>query len=301
MTLSVFTATAQLAQNNAQTYYKKFKVFFADDICTELLPEYQAMNDDELLQVMKERMGEEVPQQLADIALKVKNDNWEKREKEFRVTTVKPYSNPNNWKYYLNVRKYSELQNPTGITGNGGYVLIFVGEELSEDLILECGYVSENQAYTWMSRDLSSGLNVINMPKYDNEDESTMLFLGYNVDTDTTATSKKLSDYPEIPIHIEGGYVNGYFDLSRHTDADWREMLENNFKHYSVQVLGERVMYHMELANIKRACPNTITDAIRWWDQCVTWQHELMGVDKYYDRWSFGQRFFTRIDSVGVA
>jgi hypothetical protein len=51
-------------------------------------------------------------------------------------------------------------------------------------------------------------------------------------------------------------------------------------------VLGERVMFHMELKNVLAACPNTITDAIKWWDQCVKWQHELMGADKYYDRWN---------------
>jgi hypothetical protein len=113
-----------------------------------------------------------------------------------------------------------------------------------------------------------------------------MLFIQYYVDTDSSATSKKLADYPNVPIHIEGGYVNGYFDLSRHTDEDWRDMTQNMMKHYSVQVLGERVMFHMELANVLKACPNTITDAIKWWDECVKWQHELMGADKYYDRWN---------------
>ncbi len=287
MVISVLNVTAQMATNNAQSYYDKFKLFFNDDICTELKQEYQALGDEELVIVLEEGMAPyELPEQFKEIALKVKNESWEKREKEFRITKAKPYSDPSDWKYYLNVRKYSNLQNPTGITGNGGSLLIFVGEELSEDLTLKCCFVSDNQAYYWNSRDLFSGLNMINLPKYDNSEESTMVFLEYNVKTDTTATSKKIADFPEIPIHIEGGYVNGYFDKNRHTDEDWRDMLANNFKHYSVQVLGDRVMYHMELENIKKACPQTITDAINWWDDCVAWQHELMGVEKYYDRWN---------------
>jgi hypothetical protein len=149
---------------------------------------------------------------------------------------------------------------------------------------MELAPVAGNMPRPLMTNVLTSGLNVVKIP--DTEGDDRMLFIQYYVDTDSSATSKKLADYPNVPIHIEGGYVNGYFDLSRHTDEDWRDMTQNMMKHYSVQVLGERVLFHMELANVLKACPNTITDAIKWWDECVKWQHELMGADKYYDRWN---------------
>lgn len=272
-------ANAQLTTNNAQRYYAEFKNYFVDDICTELKVPYSAMTDDQLRTTMSA-----MPEELVNIALKVKNNAWEEREKEFRVFEAKPYSNSYNWKYLMNVRQYSELQNPTGISADNEYVLIFVGSELPDSIWMELSPVAGNMTRPLMTNVLQSGLNVVKIP--DTEGDDRMLFIQYYVDTDSSATSKKLADYPNVPIHIEGGYVNGYFDLSRHTDEDWRYMTQNMMKHYSVQVLGEKVMFHMELKNVLAACPNTITDAIKWWDQCVKWQHELMGADKYYDRWN---------------
>ncbi len=279
MLLVSLVANAQLAPNNAQRYYAEFKNYFVDDICTELAVPYSAMTDEQLRTTMSA-----MPEELVNIALKVKNNAWGKREKEFRVFEAKPYSNSYNWKYLMNVRQYSELQNPTGISADNEYLLIFVGSELPDSIWMELSPVAGNMTRPLMTNVLQSGLNMVKIP--DTEGDDRMLFIQYYVDTDSSATSKKLADYPNVPIHIEGGYVNGYFDLSRHTDEDWRDMTQNMMKHYSVQVLGERVMFHMELKNVLNACPNTITDAIRWWDECVKWQHELMGADKYYDRWN---------------
>lgn len=283
--IALFLALPSMAQrptlttNNAQTHYKNFKEYFVDDICTELKVPYSAMTDDELLEVMSD-----IPEELANVALKVKNNTWEKREKEFRVFEAKPYSNSYNWKYMMNVRQYSELQNPTGISADNEFLLIFVGSELPDSIWMELSTVAGNMPRPLVTNVLQSGLNVVKIP--DTEGDDRMLFIQYYVDTDSSATSKKLADYPNVPIHIEGGYVNGYFDLARHTDEDWRDMTKNMMKHYSVQVLGERVMFQMKLENVLAACPNTITDAIKWWDECVKWQHELMGADKYYDRWN---------------
>ena len=278
--LGLPTMAQELTTNNAQRYYAEFKNYFTDDICTQLATPYSAMTDEQLQTTMSA-----MPQVLIDIALKAKNNAWAKREKEFRVFEAKPYSNSYNWKNYLNVRQYSNLQNPTGIMANNEYLYIFVGSELPDSIWIELNQVSGNMAYPLMSRVLHPGLNAVKISESEPGDEK-MMFIQYYVDTDSSATSKKLADYPNVPIHIEGGYVNGYFDKSRHTDEDWRDMLANHFKHYSVQVLGDRIMYQMELNNIKKACPNTITDAINWWDEMVSWQHELMGVDKYYDRWN---------------
>lgn len=272
-------ANAQLTSSNAQRYYAEFKGYFTDDVCTELAVPYSAMTDDQLRTAMSA-----MPEELIDIALKVKNNTWEKREKEFRVFEAKPYSNSYKWKDYLNVRQYSELQNPTGITADNEYLLIFVGGELPDYIKMELNPVADNMPVPLMSYKLKSGLNVVKIP--DTEGEGRMMFIQYCVDTDTSATSKKLADYPNVPIHIEGGYVNGYFDLKRHTDEDWVDLTTNYMNYYSVQVLGERVMFHMELANVLKACPKTIVDAITWWDRCVAWQHELMGAEKYYDRWN---------------
>ena len=277
-------ANAQLNSNNAATNYAKFKKFFNDDICTELAMPYSAMTDDQL----REQMSD-IARELVDVAIKIKNDAWEKREKEFRIAKFKPHTNPMIWEDYMNVYTYSLMPAPTGITGNYEYVMIFVGDDVPDDVSLSVCKVVGNDGHGFSYNTIKKGLNVVQMP---GDTEARMLFLEYYVDTDTTATSKRLADYPEITLHIEGGHVNGYFDITKHDDAYWRELLADHkadsvaSSYTAIQVMGERVMFHMTRDQIAAVCPNTITDAIGWWDELVKRQHRLMGADKYYDRWN---------------
>ena len=275
-------AQTKLTKENVKTQYAIFKEIFTDGSCSELKLPYSAMTDEELMNYYGD-----LPKELMDIALKAKNNTWAPREKEFRVAKYEPYGNTYSWSVLLSTNPYAYLQRPTGISATtGDTLLIFVGDELPQGIMLKLLEVQDNQpftdAYTYdAEKYLTRGVNMVTVAQ-----EDAMLFIGYAASTDTTATSKRLSDYPDVTVHIEGGNVNGYFDARRHTDEDWRDMLANHFKHYSVQVRGERVIFQMAKNDIASVCPKTITDAIGWWDQCVAWQHELMGVDKYYDRWN---------------
>ena len=275
-------AQSTITPENAQGHYAEFKRYFTDGSCSELALPYSAMTDEQLLEVLGD-----TPKELVNIALKVKNNTWAPREKEFRVAKYEPYGNTYSWSVLLSTNPYAYLQRPTGISATtGDTLLIFVGDELPQGMMLKLLEVQDNQpftdAYTYdAEKYLTRGVNMVTVAQ-----EDAMLFIGYAASTDTTATSKRLSDYPDVTVHIEGGNVNGYFDARRHTDEDWRDMLANHFKHYSVQVRGERVIFQMAKEDIASVCPKTITDAIGWWDRCVAWQHELMGVDKYYDRWN---------------
>ena len=281
---ATLTANAQLNSGNAATNYAKFKKFFNDDICTELALPYSAMTDEQL----REQMGD-IAKELVDVAIKIKNDAWGKREKEYRIAKFKPHTNPMIWEDYMNVYTYSLMPVPTGITGNYEYVMIFVGDDVPDEVTLSVCKVAGNDGHGFSYNTIKKGLNVVQMP---GDTEARMLFLEYYVNTDTTATSKRLADYPEITLHFEGGHVNGYFDITKHDDAYWRELLADHAadsvasSYKAIQVMGERVMFHMTRNEIAAVCPNTITDAIGWWDELVKRQHRLMGADKYYDRWN---------------
>ena len=275
---------AQLSPSNATRYYNEFKKYFTDAICTEMASPYSAMTDDQLRTTMSS-----MPKELIDVALKVKNNSWAKNEKEFRVAKFKPHTNPMIWEDYMNVYTYSLMPSPTGITGNNEYIMIFVGDDVPEGVELAVNKVDGNNGHAFLYNSLKQGLNMIQMPDHT---EAYTLFIEYYVDTDTTATSKKLADFPEITLHFEGGHVNGYFDITKHDDAYWREMIAaqkadsiaNSYK--AVQVMGERVMFHMTRNELAAVCPNTITDVVNWWDDLVKFEHRLMGADKYYDRWN---------------
>ncbi|MBR5593657.1 MAG: M60 family metallopeptidase [Bacteroidaceae bacterium] len=275
---------AQLTTNNAQRYYAEFKHYFVDDICTELKVPYSAMTDEQLRTAMSA-----MPEELVNIALKVKNNAWGKNEKEFRIAKFKPQTDPVEWDDYLNVYTYSLMPCPAGIIGNKENIMIFVGGEVPSGVSLGVYKVAGNDGHGFLYNSLRAGLNVISMPE---DTEAKMLFIEYYAYTDTTETSKRLADYPEISMHFEGGHVNGYFDASKHDDAYWRELLAAHkadsvaSSYPAIQVVGERVMFHMTRNEIAAVCPNTITDAIGWWDELVKFEHKLMGADKYYDRWN---------------
>ena len=275
----------ELTQNNAQSWYAQYKDYFNDDVCSELKPDYKEMSDDDLRATMSN-----LPEKLIEFALKAKNNTWDGFEKDFRVQKFKPYSKSLNWAGYMNVYQYSELQNPTGIIGSNEYIYVFVSDEVPDSIWLSIGIVADNMSYSLMSYKVFPGLNMFKMP--DTGDEKRMMFLNYTVDTDTTATSKKLSDYPEVTLHIEGGHVCGYFDASRHDNDFWREMIERqqndpiSLAYKGIQVKGERVLFHMFRNSLVNACPNNIKEAIELWDETVRRQHRLMGAEQYYDRWN---------------
>ncbi len=255
---------------NAEKYDSILAGFFTDRACVELKAEYAAMSDDELKEAMKE-----LPEVIINTALKIKNDTWGKREKEFRISEYKPYANADEWHLILQANEYSYLSNPTGIYGRANEMLyIFVEGEIADGAFLGIQEIVNTET-SGIIDTLRVGLNIVPV----SYDKST-IFVRYDVNTHNSG--KMLADYPNIKIHIENGVVNGYWDKSRHTDEDWRDITQNLSTHHVIQVKGERVLYHMEKKWIaaENCCKNTITDAIGWWDNMLKWDHELLGWDK---------------------
>lgn len=268
-----------------QEWYEVYKVFFKDDVCSVLKDEYQKMSDEELQQ---ELSG--FPDKLIEFALKAKNNTWDSFEKDFRVQTFKPYSSSYKWAKYMNVYQYSDLQSPTGIIGCNEYIYVFVSENVPEDVFMYIDVVPDNSSYAFTDHSIKPGLNVFKLA--DTEGERRMMFLDYRVDTDTTATSKKLSDYPNVSLHIEGGHVYGYFDAARHDNAFWEKMLARQEKdsiaalYKGIQAKGEKVLFQMFRSSLLKGCPEKITEALELWDETIKRQHLLMGAEQYYDRWN---------------
>ena len=252
-------------------YNAALPTFFTDLTCTELLPDYAAMNDEELRSAMSA-----LPAALQDIALKVKNSAWGHREEEFRVQNYKAYSDADYWGEKLYTKKYSRINNPTGIYGKAGDVLyIFVGDDIPQGAKLEAEIVSGTSIQGEVKA-LKKGLNMVPVKK-----DFANLFIQY-VGTTTLTSEALITDFPELKIHVEEGVVNGYWNKSRHTDEDWVDMKNNLFTGDVVQVKGERIMFHMSRKYITECCPTTITDAIGWWDDMTQWQQDMLGIEDVY-------------------
>ncbi len=267
----------EIIDANKVQYYEILQKYFADDVCSELKDEYAAMSDEELTAEMSS-----LPTPLRDIVLKIKN-GWGEYEKEFRVASYKAHSKAYNWSSYLKTNPYSDLNNPTGIICNTNQPLIlFVDQSVSYPSVVTLSEASSDQTfYSKKETPLFKGINII-YPSVDNG----ILYITYKVETTRNETSKRLSEFPDIKIHIANGTLNGYFDKSRHTNDDWVKMRQSIMKHEIVQVKGEHTLFSMHLNQVAAVCPKNIYESIDWWDTIVRWEKELMGATKYADRWN---------------
>lgn len=275
-----FTAWAQSSSdliNNAARYYAEYKNLFKDEICTELKDAYNAMSEEQFLTYLGG-----YPQELVNLALKVKNNTWAEYEKDFRVADYKPYSPAYEWGMsYLKCNPYSDLNNPTGIAcKQGDIVLLFLDKQVKLPAKIGVTEVIGNSIYGSGETYLTKGMNVYVV----NRDCS--LFISYDVETNSSDDSPRLADYPDVRIHIEGGRVNGYFNKSRHTNEDWVKMLGSIMTDEIVNVKGDGVLFHMHRDRVAAVCPDNIYESIDWWDTIVQWQKELMGATQYADRWN---------------
>ena len=126
---------------------------------------------------------------------------------------------------------------------------------------------------------LTKGVNVVKIRK------AGLLFIDYEVDntTDGSAPFTELSSYPSLNIHIEGGAVNGCFDITRgHTNEDWEIMKDVLFKQYDyLQLRSGKQLYNMNRDLVIAACPEKMAGLLGLWDKIVTMEHNVMGLNEF--------------------
>ena len=246
--------------------------FFEDAACTQLKPEYQEMGDS-LLTVRMTEVG--MPEYMVNIALKVKNDTWAAYEQDFRIHSYKAYSDANYWNSKMMASGGSYMGNPTGIYAESAVdsLYVFVDEDVPGDATLYFAGCVENQLIgsATMGHRLEKGLNII---------EGTKNALYYIVYTaDTKSMKKTLSEWPEMKIHIEGGKVNGYYDVNRHATTDYRKIL-NASKLGRFTIRGAHSLYHLKTASYKEVFTTAtkMNKSIAWFDSVAVWEKNLMGM-----------------------
>ena len=213
----------------------------------------------------------------AQLARNLRDKAYTDYEKEFRVQEYQPYSDPLEWAEKLMTRKYTLLDNPTGISVKAGdEMLILVGDTYGQSISVQNvgeedagGYVQT--AASGDSYFLQTGVNKIKVQK------TGMLFVLYH--TDLASPGAK-----PIKIHIPlgCGEVAGYWDLKKHqTNAKYTELIgQSAYKYFCVR--GERMIFYFHRDKLKEAVPQDILSAITLWDDIVGWQHELMGIEDVF-------------------
>ena len=244
--------------------------FFEDAACTQLKPEYQAMTDEALTTALTEGG---MPEYMVNIALKVKNNSWAAYEQEFRIHSYKAYSDASYRNDKLWSRAASYMGNPTGILAQSysDRLYVFVDSDVPADATLYIAGIGVdkmiNSAKT--GQKLKKGLNILD------GDADKLYYILYTADT--KSMTKRVSEWPEIKIHIEGGKVEGYFDASRHTDADYKKLLAAA-THSAFVMKGKHTVLSIWTSILRKRYPNKIAKTVECTDSLSVWEKDLLGV-----------------------
>lgn len=244
------------------------ETFFEDAACTTLKATYQAMSDEELAQALSEAG---MPQFMTEIAQKLKNNSWAAYEQDFRIHSYKAYSDATYWNDKMKSTGGSYMGNPTGIyVKNIEPLYVFVDADVPEDATLYIAGCTDNNLITnaKTGKKLTKGLNIVDGQK------GALYYVVYTADT--RSKTKTLSQWPEMKIHIEGGTVNGYYDVARHSDQDYKALLKAA-THERFTVRGGQALFNFKTTTYRKVWPSTIDKSICWYDSLTVWEKELMG------------------------
>lgn len=239
--------------------------FFTDNSCTELKDDFNGLDDGQLRDTL-----DGLPSVLVDMAVKVKNDSWQKWEREFRVARYGAYSDAAYWANRLSLSAYGRQNNPTGILADKNEMLyVFVGSRIPSGSTLTIETCSTTGVQAAYSQKLSRGLNLVVVPE-----NNSQVYVNY-----LSANGREIADFDSIGIHIEGGRVNGYFSTARHSDADWEEMWSDGlFSGPVIDVKGSYVMMHMNSTLFRQNVGSRVHRIMDIWDGIVRDELDLMGL-----------------------
>lgn len=288
----------QSLTNNASLYTSKLALFFEDNACTQLKSTYTSKSDADLRSLMN---AEGLPTILQEMAVRIKNNQWNtystlanEYEKSFRIASYTPHSDPTQWARQNSLMKtnyiYSFLTSPTGITANKGETIcLFVDKNAPTGTTLEAELTTSNNT-TGRRITLQQGANFIYA------ENTEHIYIKYNI----TNTNLRIADLPPVTIHIENGRANGYFDVARHENKAWSDMLslkgagfmqDNEWRMKSKRYTYIFNLSEVELASTRgdfvyRGQDKGLKGVLMKWDDLCDQQLDFMSIERYEDRFN---------------
>ncbi|MFI3243123.1 MAG: M60 family metallopeptidase [Akkermansia sp.] len=207
-----------------------------------------------------------LPKLLQSIEADLKHNRY--KDKEFRIASYKAYSPAEAAADIRHINPLNKFDNPTGIYAKKGEMLyVFVGPSHGQTVSLASVKPYSMQASNYP---LFEGLNQIKIS------ETGLLYVMYHTDL-----SSKPQPQP-ITIHIpkDSGRVNGYFDIRRHNDQDWKKLIKNADAEV-FDILGRYSMMTLDTKALQKHSPNGITQSVRMWDESMRAIWRVQGFHKY--------------------
>lgn len=220
----------------------------------------------------------------------------------FRIATFQPVYSPEALGNLLHIGNgYSRYQHVTGIAlPTGRHIIVVEGLKEGTPLAVRVAelYAPDQGDKDWSLHSetfpLHNGINVI---------ERTSAWTGL-------AYMDYYFDHPEkenkIRVHFVTGQVNGYFDASKDSNADWDNLLRNAT--YPVfDAVGTNIQLAYPVADLQKYAAGKGRELIGVYQELVDRQQEIIGWKKYkrvpknkiFARVNYGYYMFR--DGLGVA
>ncbi len=213
--------------------------------------------------------------------------------KNFRTQIYEAYQPVKSLASQLKTSEYSQYENPTGIYFQPGDAIKVtvagnIGQETPSLLIMDFGPDGKGKKYY----PLKAGENTITA------DVPGLGYISYYSDNYKTA--------PKLKITIQGGKANGYFDVTKHTNQDWKKLLDEAVGPI-LDIKGRKIQLAYPVQALKEQCPDKGLELIRLYDRIVALEHNFMGLDKH--KRTPKNRMFARViwkgymyaDGIGAA
>ncbi|MCC8144985.1 MAG: M60 family metallopeptidase [Bacteroidales bacterium] len=172
----------------------------------------------------------------------------------------------------VRITTYSKYENPTGIYFSKGKHVVVVeniqnGKSVNL-LIPDYRYGAGGKSLKCKSFPLFNGINIIDVTEWDG--------LGY-----ISYFSSAPEEEQPVGIHFMKGYVHGYFDITKHTNADWNNLLNNATKYPVMDAIGLRSQLTYPVESYKSFAWDKGMELVNVYDSIVMYEQQLFGWEKY--------------------
>lgn len=200
-------------------------------------------------------------------------------DSSYRHAYFRPYQNPSIMARANKMSKYSMRDGVTGLYATAG-----------KPLTVMVGSLYKNAAISLLIQDLNGGYN--NYKVYALQEGYNKIIpsvggliyvLNYTEDTVPlllkTSESKKLASQKTVEIHFPMASVNGYFDISKNSEADWPDILKKA-TYQDIDVLGEYSHLTWRVSDFRKNNTNIIR-TLKNLDDLVYKEEDWTGLVKY--------------------
>ncbi|MCM1028740.1 MAG: M60 family metallopeptidase [Pseudoflavonifractor sp.] len=212
--------------SEAETYKEILGRVFADKACTKLAAGYSDADVKALPDVLQQMVAKVKANDWSETNYNNESIKWDDAHaRRFRARDYNVFSRGWEITGLTGVQPHTNMNNPTGIMANAYDVLfIMVDQAPKEDASLYFRAFAHNTMENGWDGDieLHEGLNVV--PVWGDGNMGWIYYTCKTWENGGDRLSKpahKLSEFPPIKIHIEGGLINSYWDNSLDTEDDW--------------------------------------------------------------------------------